>query len=111
MLDLREVWKYRELLWILTMRDVTVRYKQTVVGAAWAILQPLATMIVFSVFFGRLVNLTEETGVIPYPIFVFAGLLPVYAAVASRVVDTDGRTAEEVAGEVRAWVEEQESTA
>jgi lipopolysaccharide transport system permease protein len=76
LLDLREVWKYRELLCILTMRDVTVRYKQTVVGAAWAILQPLATMIVFSVFFGRLVNLTEETGVIPYPIFVFAGLLP-----------------------------------
>jgi lipopolysaccharide transport system permease protein len=72
--DLRELWKYRELLYFLVWRDVKVRYKQTVLGAAWAVLQPFATMVVFSLFFGRLAQL--PSGGLPYPLFVFAGLLP-----------------------------------
>jgi lipopolysaccharide transport system permease protein len=71
--DLGEIWRYRELLYFLIWRDVKVRYKQTVLGAAWAILQPLATMVVFSIFFGRLAGVSTE---IPYPLFAFAGLLP-----------------------------------
>jgi lipopolysaccharide transport system permease protein len=71
-----ELWRYRELLYFLTWRDVKVRYKQTVLGAAWAILQPLLTMIVFSLIFGRLAGLGTKTGGIPYPIYVYAGLLP-----------------------------------
>ena len=73
-IDWRELWKYRELLYFLTWRDVKVRYKQTVLGAAWAVLQPLATMIVFSLFFGRLAEMPSAG--LPYPLFVFAGLLP-----------------------------------
>src|SRR4051812_33726706 len=73
-LDLGELWRYRELLYFLTWRDVKVRYKQTVLGAAWAVLQPLMTMIVFSLFFGRLAGVPSDG--LPYPIFVFAGLLP-----------------------------------
>ncbi len=73
-LDVRELWRYRELLLLLTWRDVTVRYKQTVLGVAWAVLQPLATMIVFSIFFGRIAS-SQKTDV-PYPLFVFAGLIP-----------------------------------
>jgi lipopolysaccharide transport system permease protein len=72
----REIWRYRELLYFLTWRDVKVRYKQTVLGAAWAILQPFMTMVVFSIFFGRLAGLGAKTGGVPYPIYVFAGLLP-----------------------------------
>lgn len=72
--DAGEVWRYRELLCFLTWRDIKVRYKQTVLGAAWAVLQPLATMIVFSLFFGRLAEM--QSGGVPYPLFVFAGLLP-----------------------------------
>lgn len=72
--DFVELWRYRELLYFLTWRDVKVRYKQTVLGAAWALLQPLATMTVFSVFFGRLAKM--PSGGIPYPLFVLAGLLP-----------------------------------
>ena len=68
------MWKYRELLFFLTWRDVKVRYKQTALGAAWAILQPLMTMIVFSIFFGRLAGVSS--GSVPYPLFAFAGLLP-----------------------------------
>lgn len=75
-LQLRELWRYRELLYFLTWRDVAVRYKQSVFGAAWAILQPVATMVVFSMVFGRLAGLGAQTGDIPYPLFVFAGLLP-----------------------------------
>jgi lipopolysaccharide transport system permease protein len=72
--DLRELWRYRELLFFLTWRDVKVRYKQTVLGAAWAVLQPLATMAVFTVFIG---NMAGASGKIQhYPLFVFAGLLP-----------------------------------
>jgi lipopolysaccharide transport system permease protein len=75
-LNLREVWAYRELLYFLTWRDVKVRYKQTLLGVAWAIIQPLFTMIIFSLFFGRLAGIQELTGGIPYPLFAFAGLIP-----------------------------------
>jgi lipopolysaccharide transport system permease protein len=74
--DWRELWRYRELLYFLTWRDVKIRYKQTVLGAAWAILQPFMTMVVFSLFFGRLAGLDHRTGGVPYPIYVYAGLLP-----------------------------------
>jgi lipopolysaccharide transport system permease protein len=73
-LSLAELWRHRELLYFLTWRDVKVRYKQTVIGAAWAILQPLLTMVVFSLFFGRLAGIPSEG--IPYPIFSYCGLLP-----------------------------------
>jgi lipopolysaccharide transport system permease protein len=73
-LDLKELWAYRELLFVLTMRDVKVRYKQTVLGAAWAIIQPFMMMVVFSIFFGRLANMPSNGQ--PYPLFVYAGLLP-----------------------------------
>lgn len=73
-LDLKEMLAYRELLWVLTMRDVKVRYKQTVLGFAWAIIQPVAMMAVFSVFFGHLAKMPSDG--YPYPIFVYAGLLP-----------------------------------
>lgn len=74
MLDLRELWAYRELLWVLTLRDIKVRYKQTVLGAAWAVIQPVVGMIVFSVIFGHWAKVPSEG--YPYPIFVYAGLLP-----------------------------------
>jgi lipopolysaccharide transport system permease protein len=75
-LDLKDLWLYRELLLFLTWRDIQVRYKQTVLGAAWAIIQPLFTMIVFTLFFGKLAGLEAKTGGIPYSIFAYAGLLP-----------------------------------
>jgi lipopolysaccharide transport system permease protein len=74
LVNVRELWQYRELLFFLTWRDVKVRYKQTALGAAWAILQPALMMIVFTIFFGRMAKV--PTGNMPYPIFVFAGLLP-----------------------------------
>lgn len=74
LINLEELWHSRELLFFFIWRDVKVRYKQTVLGAAWAILQPLAQMVVLSLFFGRLVNL--PTLDVPYPLFAFAGLLP-----------------------------------
>lgn len=74
LLNLKDIWAYRELLFFLTWRDVKVRYKQTLLGAAWAILQPLFMMIVFSILFGRLAGI-ESAGV-PYPIFALAGLVP-----------------------------------
>jgi lipopolysaccharide transport system permease protein len=73
-LNLREVWSYRELLYFLVWRDIKVRYKQTALGAAWAILQPVTTMIVFSVFFGRLARVPSDG--VPYPVFTFTALLP-----------------------------------
>jgi lipopolysaccharide transport system permease protein len=73
-LKLRELWRYRELVYFLTWRDVLVRYKQAVLGVAWAVLQPVLTMIVFSVIFGRLIGV--KSGGVPYPIFSFAALLP-----------------------------------
>src|SRR5215211_7955523 len=74
LVDVRELWWYRELLFFLCWRDVKVRYKQTVLGAAWAILQPAMMMAVFTIFFGRLAGL--PSGDVPYPLFVLAGLLP-----------------------------------
>jgi lipopolysaccharide transport system permease protein len=73
-LRLRALWEYRELVYFLVWRDVKVRYKQTVLGAAWAILQPFLTMLIFSVFFGRLAKIPSDG--IPYPIFAFAALVP-----------------------------------
>jgi lipopolysaccharide transport system permease protein len=70
----RELWEHRELLYFLVWRDLKVRYKQTLLGAGWAILQPLLTMIVFSLFFGALVRIPSDG--LPYPIFYYAGLLP-----------------------------------
>ncbi|MHB1035978.1 MAG: ABC transporter permease [Pirellulales bacterium] len=74
LLNMRELWKYRELLMFLTWRDVMVRYKQTVLGAAWAILQPAMMMVVFTVFLGQMARV--DSGDFPYPVFVYAGLLP-----------------------------------
>jgi len=73
-LELKELWRYRELLYFLAWRDVKLRYKQTALGAAWAILQPLLTMVVFSIIFGQLAKLPSEG--IPYPIFTYTALLP-----------------------------------
>lgn len=72
--DLREFWAYRELLFFITWRDIKVRYAQTVIGAGWAILQPVLTMVVFTLVFGRLAGLPSEG--VPYALFTFAGLLP-----------------------------------
>ena len=73
-LKLKELWNYRELLYFLTWRDIKVRYKQTALGAAWAIIQPFFTMIVFSLFFGNLAQVPSDG--IPYPIFSYAALVP-----------------------------------
>lgn len=73
-LQLGEVWQYRELLYFLVWRDIKVRYKQTVLGAAWAIIQPLFTMLIFSLFFGRLAKMPSDG--LPYPLFTFAALVP-----------------------------------
>lgn len=73
-LHLNELWQYRELLYFLTWRDIKIRYKQTVLGAAWAIIQPFFTMVVFTLFFGKLAKIPSEG--VPYPIFSYAGLLP-----------------------------------
>jgi lipopolysaccharide transport system permease protein len=70
----RELWDYRELLYFLTLRDIKVRYKQTALGAAWAIIQPVFMMMVFSLFFGRLAKVPSDG--VPYPIFTFCALLP-----------------------------------
>src|ERR1700728_3790551 len=73
-LKLKELWEYRELLYFLVWRDIKVRYKQAALGAAWAILQPLLTMLIFSLFFGRLAK--EPSDEIPYPLFSFTALVP-----------------------------------
>src|SRR5437868_14021130 len=73
-LKLRELWEYRELLYFLVWRDIKVRYKQNALGAIWAVLQPVMTMLVFSIFFGRLAKVPSDG--IPYPIFAYAALLP-----------------------------------
>src|SRR5450432_616077 len=72
--DLKDLWDFRELLYFLTWRDVKVRYKQTELGVAWAIIQPLLTMLIFTLFFGRLARVPSDN--VPYPIFAYAGLLP-----------------------------------
>ena len=73
-IDWRELWEARELLYFLVLRDVKVRYKQTVLGVAWAVLQPFFTMLVFTVIFGRFAKIPSDG--LPYAVFVFAGLLP-----------------------------------
>jgi lipopolysaccharide transport system permease protein len=73
-LGLRDLWQYRELLFFLTWRDIKVRYKQTALGAAWAVIQPLFTMLVFTLFFGRLAKVPSDG--IPYPLFSYTALLP-----------------------------------
>ena len=73
-LDLVELWQYRELVYFLIWRDVKVRYKQTVLGVAWAVVQPLASMLVFTLFFGRLAGLPSDG--VPYPLFALAALVP-----------------------------------
>lgn len=73
-LRLRDLWEYRELLYFLVWRDIKVRYKQTVLGVVWAILQPFMTMIVFSIFFGRLAKVPSDG--MPYPVFTFCAILP-----------------------------------
>jgi lipopolysaccharide transport system permease protein len=73
-LNLRELWQYRELLYILIWRDIKVRYKQTAIGAAWAVIQPFFAMVVFSLIFGRLAKIPSEG--LPYPIFAYSALLP-----------------------------------
>ncbi len=90
-LPLAELWEYRELLYFYVWRELKVRYKQTVVGAAWAVIQPLMTMLVFSLFFGKLAHI--PSGGLPYPVFYYSALLPwMYFAGAlqnatNRVVD------------------------
>src|SRR5260370_25354014 len=70
-----DLWRYRELARVLAWRDLAVRYKQTVIGVAWAVIRPLITMAVFTVIFGRIAKLPTE-GSAPYPLMVFAGMLP-----------------------------------
>lgn len=73
-LNLAELWQYRELIFFLTWRDIKVRYKQTAFGIAWAVIQPVFTMVVFSVFFGRLAGIPSDG--LPYPVFAYCALLP-----------------------------------
>ncbi|MEP6904081.1 MAG: ABC transporter permease, partial [Actinomycetota bacterium] len=73
-IKIKELWEYRELLHFLIWRDIKVRYKQTALGVLWAIIQPVMTMVVFSIFFGKLGKLSSDG--IPYPIFTFAALVP-----------------------------------
>jgi len=73
-LNLLDLWRYRELIYFLIWRDIKVRYKQTVLGASWAILQPFLTMVVFTIFFGNLAKVPSDN--VPYPIFSYTGLLP-----------------------------------
>ena len=87
-LNLGEMWKYRELTYFLIWRDIKVRYKQTVLGASWAILQPFLSMIVFSIFFGGFLNVPSEG--VPYPIFSYAALLP--WGVFSKALNDAGRS-------------------
>src|SRR6266581_4637007 len=70
-----DLWRYRELFQVLAWRDIAVRYKQTVIGASWALIRPLLTMVVFTIVFGKLAQLPSE-GAAPYALMVFAGLLP-----------------------------------
>src|SRR5712664_2869744 len=71
----RDLWRYRELFRVLAWRDLSVRYKQTVIGTAWALIRPLLTMVVFTIIFGRIAKLPSD-GSAPYPLMVFAGMLP-----------------------------------
>lgn len=73
-IDLAELWHYRDLLYFLTRREISIRYKQTLLGLAWAVLQPLLSMVVFSLFLGRLAGIQSDD--LPYPVFAYLGLLP-----------------------------------
>ena len=75
-LGLAKLWRFRELAWSLAVRDVKVRYKQTVLGAAWAVIQPVTMMVVLTVFLGKGLGLESRTGGVAYPVFLYAGLLP-----------------------------------
>lgn len=72
--NLKEIWDYRDLMFFLAWRDINIRYKQTILGAAWAVVQPVLTMILFTIFFGRMAGVPSEGA--PYPLFAFAALLP-----------------------------------
>jgi lipopolysaccharide transport system permease protein len=74
LIKLKELWLYRELLYFLVWRDIKVRYKQTVIGGAWAVIQPFTTMVIFSIFLGKLAHI--PSGGLPYPIFAYAALVP-----------------------------------
>lgn len=74
MLDARELWSYRELLWVLVLRDIKVRYKQTVLGVLWVVMRPLASMVLFTLVFGKLARIPSDGH--PYAVFVFAALVP-----------------------------------
>src|SRR5713101_1632307 len=71
----QDLWRYRELFQVLASRDISVRYKQTVIGAAWAVIRPFLTMVVFTIIFGKLAKLPSD-GAVPYALMVFAGMLP-----------------------------------
>jgi len=71
----RDLWRYRELFYVLAWRDVAVRYKQTVIGVIWALIRPLATILIFTVIFGHIAKLPSD-GMAPYPLMVLAGMLP-----------------------------------
>ena len=73
-INLVEIWRYRELIYFLIWRDIKVRYKQTMLGAAWAIIQPFFTMVVFTIFFGRLAKVPSDN--VPYPILSYTAVLP-----------------------------------
>lgn len=75
-LDPVELWRRRDLAWVLALRDLRVRYKQTLLGVSWAVIQPLATMVVLHIFFGKVLGMAERVGDVPYPVFLYAGLLP-----------------------------------
>jgi lipopolysaccharide transport system permease protein len=87
-LNLGDLWKYRELIYFLTWRDIKVRYKQTFLGAAWAILQPFLSMVVFTIFFGGLLNVSSDD--LPYPVFSYTALLP--WGVFSKALSDAGRS-------------------
>lgn len=92
-LNLKELWEYRELFYFLVWRDIKVRYKQTVLGVAWAVLQPLFTMIVFSIFFGWLAQMPSDG--VPYPIFAYSALLPWQLFVRSLTASSNSLVANE----------------
>ncbi|MCU0606972.1 MAG: ABC transporter permease, partial [Candidatus Edwardsbacteria bacterium] len=87
-IDLRELWQYRELLFFLTWRDILVRYKQTALGVLWAVIQPVVTMVIFSLVFGKFGRL--PSGGVPYPVFTFCALLPwnLFAAALTRATNS-----------------------
>lgn len=92
-LGLRDIWEYRELLYFLAWRDIKVRYKQTAIGAAWAILQPVIAVVVFTLIFGRFARIPSDGA--PYPLFVYAALLPwnFFASALQRIVASVGLSA------------------